>query len=167
MKHFNLLLVSLLCLALPAHAAFDQSHAQLTTELKKYVDTSGVHYRRWREHPEGLNNYLKQLAEIDPEDYKHFSENEKKALWVNAYNAIIIKIVLDHYPVHGSKTYYPPNSARQIPHLWEDYRYKVAGREVNLYDIEHNIIRKDFKDPRMHFVVVCDGAKRVFTPSLK
>ncbi len=151
----GVLAAALLAAVLPARAAFDQTHALLTAELHKYVDHSLVHYKLWREHPEGLNRYLAELAAITPEEYEKFSENEKKALWINAYNALIIKIVLDHYPIHGTKSYYPPNSARQIPNLWDDYHYKVAGRDVNLYAIEHYILRKDFKDPRVHFAVVC------------
>lgn len=150
-----LVLLILLSTPLPACAAFDHSHKLLSAELNKYVDDSLVHYRKWKDHPEGLNKYIDLLAAIDPEEYTKFSENEKKALWINAYNALIIKIVVDHYPVHGSKPYYPPNSARQIPDLWEAYQFKVAGKEVNLYGIEHRIIRKEFKDPRMHFAVVC------------
>lgn len=149
------LLLLLICSASPAYAAFDQSHAAFSAELSKYVDQSGIHYRQWKEHPEGLDKYLAQLAAITPEEYERFSEPEKKVLWINAYNAIIIRIVLDHYPIQGGKPYYPTDSARQIPSLWEAYRYKVAGREVNLYDIEHKIIRREFKDPRMHFLVVC------------
>ncbi len=144
-----------LALVLPAHAAFDQLHLQLSAELKKYVDSAGVHYCLWHEHPEWLNQYLADLAAISPDEYGKFSESEKKALWINAYNAIIIKIVIDHYPIHGQKTYYPSDSARQIPSLWEAYRFRVAGQDVNLYDIEHKVIRKEFKDPRMHFAVVC------------
>jgi hypothetical protein len=137
-----------------AALAFDQKHGTLSAELAKYVDHSGVHYRKWKADEKGLSKYLSELAALDPQEYEHFSLGEKKALWVNAYNALIIKIVLDHYPVHGDKSYYPPDSARQIPHLWEDYHARIAGRDINLYDIEHKIIRK-FCDPRLHFVVVC------------
>jgi hypothetical protein len=148
-------LMLLLCLAIPAQAAFDQSHRLLSAELKKYADKKGIHYRMWKEHPELLDKYLSGLADVSPDEYQQFSPDQKKAFWINAYNSIIIRIVLDHYPVHGTKAYYPPNSARQIPNLWEVFKYKVAGQEINLYDIEHKIIRREFKDPRMHFAVVC------------
>lgn len=144
-----------LCLAMPAEAAFDQSHSLLSAELKKYSDNKGIHYRLWKEHPEGLDKYLGGLAAVGAGQYERFTSAEKKAFWINTYNSIIIKIVLDHYPIHGDKAYYPPNSARQIPNLWEAFKYNVAGRVLNLYDIEHKIIRKEFKDPRMHFAVVC------------
>lgn len=163
-RSFILLVIVIWAATVSAQAAFDKQHSILTGELKKYVDSSGVHYAKWKQHPQELDRYLAQLAAISADQYNRFNDNEKKALWVNAYNALIIRIVLDHYPIHGSKTYYPPDSARQIPNLWEAYRFKVAGRDVNLYDIEHKIIRKDFKDPRMHFVVVCASRG---CPSLK
>lgn len=145
----------LLCLTMPVEAAFDQSHRLLSSELKQYSDGKGIHYRLWKEHQESLDQYLGELAAVDAAQYEQFSPAEKKAFWINAYNSIIIKIVLEHYPIHGSKAYYPPNSARQIPNLWEAFKYNVAGRVLNLYDIEHKIIRKEFKDPRMHFAIVC------------
>ncbi|HEY9869721.1 MAG TPA: DUF547 domain-containing protein [Candidatus Obscuribacterales bacterium] len=154
-----MLAVAWLCLAvwcaLPAMARFDHAHEQLTKELQKYVDTPLVHYARWKNDQAGLDRYLKQLAAISPREYERFTQDQKKALWINAYNAITIKIVLTHYPIRGDKPYYPPNSLRQIPNVWEDFKFTVAGKEVNLYMIEHDMIRKQLQDARMHFAVVC------------
>jgi len=142
-------------LVLPAEAAFPHDHTVLTAELKKYVEGPLVHYRRWKEHPEGLNRYIALLSKMRVDEYAGLSEDEKKCLWINAYNALTIKIVLERYPIHGIKPYYPPDSLRQIPDVWEAYHFRVAGKEVNLYNIEHDIIRREFHDPRMHFAVVC------------
>ncbi|MBI4534036.1 MAG: DUF547 domain-containing protein [Candidatus Melainabacteria bacterium] len=150
-----LVFVQLFCWTFPAWAAFDHSHLTFTKELKKYVDGPLVHYASWKQHPQGLGLYLKQLETLQLEEYKKFTESQKKALWINAYNAIMIKIVLEHYPIKGDKPYYPPHSMRQIPNVWESQCFKVAGQDVNLYRIEHDIIRREFSDPRMHFVVVC------------
>ncbi len=149
------LIVAVLCSGLPAAAKFDQSHQLWSNELKRYVDGSLVHYQQWKKDQRGLASYLKQLAAITSGEYQRFTDNEKKALWINAYNAITIKVVLDHYPIKGTKPYYPANSLRQIPDVWEEFRYRVAGKEVDLYTIEHEMIRKQFQDPRMHFAVVC------------
>lgn len=150
-----ILAVAVLCSGLPAAAKFDQSHQLWTDELGRYVDGSLVHYEQWKKDQHGIGAYLKQLARISSGEYERFTADEKKALWINAYNAITIKVVLDHYPIKGTKPYYPTNSLRQIPDVWEEFRYKVAGHEVDLYTIEHEMIRKQFQDPRMHFAVVC------------
>lgn len=139
---------------LPAFA-FDQAHSLFTAELKKYVDDSGVHYGNWQQHQQGLMNYIAELEKITPEEYASFTPQQKKALWINAYNALAIKVVLGHYPIHGDRSYFPPNSMRQIPNCWEDFHVKIAGRELDLYTIAHNVIRKECADPRMHFAIVC------------
>jgi hypothetical protein len=139
----------------PALAAFDQTHSALTTELKKFVDTSGVHYAKWKNQQQGLNAYIASLEKITPEEYATFTPDQKKALWINTYNALAIKVVLDHYPIHGDKTYYPPNSLRQISGCFEEIKVKIAGRQLDLWKIAHNLIRKECADPRMHFAVVC------------
>jgi len=160
----TLLLLALAVVMLsPPCLAFDHTHKVWTRELKKYVDGKDVHYADWKAHPAGLKSYLGQLASVRESDYKKFSEDEKKALWINAYNAITIKLVVDHYPINGNKPYYPPRSLRQVPDVWEAFKFKVAGKDVSLDDMEHNIIRT-FNDPRMHFAVVC-GAKSC--PQLK
>src|SRR4030095_11541628 len=153
--HATVAVVLSLWSALPVLAKFDHSHQLFSKGLRQYVADSQVHYVQWKKDPSALHSYLKQLAALSPAEYAHFTENQKKALWINAYNAITIKVVLDHYPIKGSKPYYPANSLRQIPDVWEQFHYKVAGKDVDLYTIEHEMIRKQFQDPRMHFAVVC------------
>lgn len=142
--------------AAPAVAtAFDSSHSLLSKDLKRYVHNGRVNYTLWSGKQEQLTRYLQALADLSPEQYKALSLEEKKALWVNAYNAMTIKIVLDHYPIKGSNNHYPPDSLRQIENVWESATYPVAGRKVNLYQIEHDILRRELSDARLHFVVVC------------
>lgn len=138
----------------PAGAAVDLAHSLLTEDLKLYVENDLVHYKRWKAHPERLEKYLKSLAAISQDDFEKLSKQDKEALWINAYNAFTVKVVLDHYPISGNEPYYPKNSFRQIPDAWEDYYFVVAGRRVSLYSIEHDIGRR-LGDPRMHFAVVC------------
>ncbi len=148
------LIAQFLCPAV-ASAAFDQKHSLWSAELKKYADGPLIHYGKWKDHQAGLDAYIKSLGSVTAAEYQKFSTNEKKAFWVNAYNAFAIKIVLDHYPIHGTKSYYPQGSLRQIPNVWDDFAYDAAGQKVTLYYIAHNIIRHDFADPRLHFAIVC------------
>lgn len=139
---------------LPASAAVDLNHTLFTADLKEYVEHDLVHYKKWKQHTERLEQYLKSLSEITQDEYEKLSREEKKALWINAYNAFTVKVVLDHYPINGSEPYYPKNSFRQIPDAWDEFYFVVAGRRVNLNEIEHNISRR-LNDPRIHFAVVC------------
>jgi hypothetical protein len=119
------------------------------------VHSGCVDYAAWKKSTKQLDAYLASLGEISSTEYEALSTSEKKALWLNAYNAFTIKIVLDHYPVHGNVDFYPADSLRQIPDVWENYHFKVAGRSVDLDYVEHGVIRREFHDPRMHFAVVC------------
>jgi hypothetical protein len=146
-----------LCLALlqgsASLAAFDNKHSLWTHELKQYVDGDLIHYARWQKKPTTLNNYLKQLADITPEELEDMTHDQRKALWMNTYNAFTVKVVLDHYPINGTNKYYPPDSLRQIPDVWEKYQVTVAGKPYTLEAIEHDILRA-FRYPEVHFAVV-------------
>lgn len=133
---------------------FDHSYALFGRELTKYLDQGNVHYKQWEADSVGLDQFLAQLSELSPAEYQHFSADQKKAFWINAYNALTIKVVLDNYPIKGNQSQYPASSFRQIPGEWENGKFKIMGAPVNLYDIEHERLRHDFPDPRIHFAVV-------------
>lgn len=134
--------------------AFDHRHTAFTDELQKYVGMSSVDYGSWKKSPENLKRYIDSLTSIGEEEYKSFSEDEKKALWLNAYNALTIYLVLKYYPIKGNKAYYPESSIRQIDGFWEDNKITIGGKTATLAQIEHNLLRRDFCDPRTHFAVV-------------
>lgn len=123
-------------------------------ELRKYVNDEGlVNYSKWKEERQGLDNYLDLLSKLSNEEYKSFSRLEKRSLWLNAYNALAIKLVLDHYPIKGEQSKYPKSSIRQIPGTWDAVSSKVAGQDLTLYGIVHDKLRKA-KDCRTHFAIV-------------
>lgn len=82
--------------------------------------------------------------------------DERIAFWINAYNAFTIAAIVGHYPIQGSWfSLTPRNSIRQIDGVWTKLRWKAAGREVTLDEIEHGILRPTFNDPRIHFAINC------------
>ncbi len=133
--------------------AFDHSHKLFSAELRKYVKPDGVLYAKWKEHSHELDKYLETLSALTENEYKEFDVQQKEALWLNAYNALVIKLVLDHYPLSGDNPEFPRNSIRQIPNTWEAISWKIAGRELSLYTIAHDILRRD-RDCRTHFAIV-------------
>lgn len=148
----GLALLSITFLA-PDSLAFDQKHTLFTSQLQKFVKANGdIDYAKWKKDRAGLDKYLQELSELPEAEYKTFSKKEKRSLWLNAYNALAIKLVLDHYPIHGSIKNYPSNSIRQIPNTWDAVKYRIVGREASLYTIEHEYLRKA-KDCRIHFAV--------------
>jgi Protein of unknown function, DUF547 len=77
-------------------------------------------------------------------------ERERFAFWANAYNLLAIKAVLDQYPTRSIR-----DGGSLLKPIWKKKVGAVAGREYALDDIEHGILRREFKEPRVHFAVVC------------
>jgi hypothetical protein len=76
----------------------------------------------------------------------------KVAFWLNAYNALVLQTVIDHYPVARRTADYPAHSIRQIPGAFERVTHLVAGRRLTLDQIEQGVLPA-FHDPRVYFAV--------------
>ena len=96
---------SMLLLALAATASADctrpdPSHGKWTDILRLRVNQGQVDYAALeREDSARLAAYLEQLSGTCARDYERFSETEKIAFWINAYNAFTVKLILDNYPI--------------------------------------------------------------------
>lgn len=134
-------------------------HTLLDELLQTHVKDGLVNYRALKKDSEILIRYLGQLERLDPDSYTAQSEAEQKALWINSYNAITLAGIIRNYPIRwGSvlaRVRFPKNSIRQIGKFWDTVFIKVMGRELTLNQIEHDILRKQFQDPRIHFAIVC------------
>lgn len=77
------------------------------------------------------------------------SHDEKVAFYINTYNILAIKTVLDHWPVESIK-----DLGNLLMPVWNRPAGEVGGKTVSLGDIEHNILRK-LGEPRIHMAIVC------------
>ncbi|MCZ7646195.1 MAG: VTT domain-containing protein [Planctomycetota bacterium] len=121
------------------HSAFDAL-------LREHVDAEGrVDYQGIRKNTKALDDYFASLEEAP---FEELSRDEKLSFLINAYNACTLRLILDHYPL---------KSIKDIPadKRWEHARWKIAGQIVSLNQIEHERIRPKFKEPRIHFALVC------------
>ena len=116
--------------------------------LTKYVENGHVDYARFKHDEARLDQYLKVLEQVDPE---HLPREEQFAFYINAYNAWTIKLILTGYP--GVKSIKDLGSLLQSP--WKKEFVRIHGKTLTLDDIEHTILRPRFKDPRVHFAIVC------------
>jgi hypothetical protein len=119
-------------------------HAELDQLLSAFVSAGRVDYECFQARENELDRYLSTLARTDPST---LSEAARIALWINAYNAYTIKLVLTRYP--------ELESIRDIPRRWKIRRWTVGGERYSLDEIEHEILRKEFDEPRIHFAIVC------------
>ncbi|MQA28809.1 MAG: DUF547 domain-containing protein [Luteitalea sp.] len=112
-----------------------------------------VYYRALKSDRGRLDRYVASLAtaavESDPRE-------EQIAFWLNAYNAIVLRTVVDHYPIRQRTRDYPAQSIRQIPGAFEKLPHRVAGRTVTLDQIEQTVLPA-FRDPRL-FLALGRGA---------
>ena len=138
---------------------FDQSHSIYDSLLKKYVHNARVDYKDFISSSEEFNTYLKQLGSVSEKNYASWTREQKLAFWINAYNAFTIKAVIEHYPIERNislaSIIYPKHSIGQINGVWDKLRFQAVGKMVTLNEIEHEILRKEFKETRIHFAIVC------------
>ena len=127
--------------------------------LKVHVDERGmVNYEDLKAQRQRLDSFIAALGTADPEEYDTWDEKEQIALWINAYNALTLVTIIDHYPIEPvffELPLLPENSIRQIPGVWDQLQFTVIGRKLTLDQIEHEILRKEFSEPRVHMALVC------------
>lgn len=127
--------------------------------LKSYVNDKGmVNYKELKSHREQLDAFAKRLETLEPTVYSGWDDQKKIAFWLNAYNGFTLKAIIDHYPIKSSffkARLYPKNSIRQISGVWDKLKFPVMGRKRTLDEIEHEILRKEFSEPRIHMALVC------------
>jgi hypothetical protein len=117
--------------------------------LDLYVRDGEVYYRALKSDRGRLDGFIGQLARASVEG---MSRDERAAFWINAYNAIVLRTVVDHYPIAGKAGAYPQKSIRQIPGAFERLPHQVAGRTVTLDQIEQTIL-PEFNDPRIYLAL--------------
>lgn len=132
------------------------THSLWDQLLKKHVSNTGfVDYAGFAKDEKTLDQYLDLLSSNPPS--KSWSANEKLAYWINAYNAFTVKLILDHAD-EGIKSIKDIGSKVKIPFVntpWDIKFIKIGKETLDLNNLEHGIIRKQFAEPRIHFALVC------------
>ena len=147
------LLISLFGAFLSAQGAANQTlHKPLDEVLDLYVRDGLVYYRALRSDRRKLDAYLATLEQLPSSEVAGWARNDQVALWLNAYNAHVLKAVIDRYPIGGKSSEYPRNSIRQIPGVFERTPRRVAGRSLTLDQIEVDVIA-GFDDPRLTLAI--------------
>jgi Protein of unknown function, DUF547 len=117
--------------------------------LDTYVRDGEVYYRALKSDRGKLDAFISQIAAANVDRQ---SRDEKAAFWINAYNALVLRTIVDHYPILGKSAQYPQKSIRQISGAFERTPHRVAGRTVTLDQIEQTIL-PEFNDPRIYLAL--------------
>ena len=152
-KKLSFLLLSLFILGSIHQKAYAENfdHSKFDQILKQYVDDKGlVDYNGISKDPR-FKEYMESLSSAKTDE---MSRDGQLAFWINAYNAVTIDKVIK---------WKPKKSVREtlIPGVWTSTKFfttrdhVVAGKQLSQDDIENDILRKEFKEPRIHFAIVC------------
>ena len=127
------------------HAAWDEL-------VKEHVRAGGwVDYAGFAKDADQLDTYLDQLGSLTAAEFDALSPSGQLATLINAYNAFTVRLILDYW--NGGEL----ESIKDIPKAkrWEHERWAIAGRTVSLNQLEHEWIRVDYDEPRIHWALVC------------
>ncbi|MGC1204176.1 MAG: DUF547 domain-containing protein [Flavobacteriaceae bacterium] len=111
--------------------------------FKANVNNGKVAYSKIHASQDELNSILKIAEGISV--LKNDADNYQ-AFWINAYNLSVIKGIIDNYPT---------KSPLDNKGFFDKTTYRLGGKKITLNDIEHKLLRGNFKDARFHFVLVC------------
>ena len=133
-------------LLLAASLATAGPYDELDALLKRYVNREGlVDYRALKAKDEqALKQVVARLAKVDA---RKLQGAAKKAYWINVYNALTLRAIVERYPIKSIKDL----NAKGYD-VWKDYRFGKKKRSLN--EIEHKILRP-MGDPRIHAAIVC------------
>lgn len=137
----------------------DQSHAAFTAILKKYIRNEKVDYASLKKNPGELNTYLDTLAAVPKSSFKKWDEDQQMAFLINVYNANTLKLIVDHYPLKSIK-----DIGNVLKGPWKQEVVRLFGKLETLDHVEHDLLRGNYKDPRIHFAVNCAS---IGCPSLR
>jgi hypothetical protein len=154
----SLLIAIAACVALAGVSSAERSAVdKYAALLERFVDDDGlVDYAGLRRAQKDVDEVCALFPQADLETSTTVA-NQRVAYWLNVYNAFALKLVVDNYPIQPSegKTKYPANSIRQIPGAWEHTKFPSRLGEVSLDEVEHKVLRAQFKEPRIHMALVC------------
>ena len=150
-----LLLLSFVCAA--QAQGFDHAHQAWDALLKKHVvlldggKASRLDYAAIARERAALQGYLRELARVSAPEFNAWSRPQQMAFLVNAYNAHTVEKVLTRYP--NLKSIW--DFGRFFANPFRDPFFSLLGEKMTLDKLEHEILRKKYPDPRIHYAVNC------------
>lgn len=123
------------------------NHTKWDELLKKHVTSSGkVNYNGLKSSLSIIESYIRDLESFN--DQNEWSRNEKLAYWINLYNAATVRLICKNYPLSSITNL---NGGKP----WDVKLITIGNKSYSLNNIENDIIRKRFTEPRIHFAVNC------------
>ncbi|MFZ1986839.1 MAG: DUF547 domain-containing protein [Desulfatitalea sp.] len=145
-----LLLAAVIAASAAAAQAFDLTHAGLDGVLKRYVSDGHVNYGGLKAAPQALEDYLNGVASVPEAQFNAWNDSQRLAFLINLYNAATLKLIVDRNPVKSIK-----DIGNLFKGPWDQPVVRLLGKTLTLNQLEHDILRKQYNEPRIHMVLVC------------
>ena len=126
-------------------------HSPYDALLKRYVVHGLVDYDGFARAPE----FKRYLASLNSADVSALSEKDRLAFWLNVYNAYTIELINAHHERESIRNVNKSLGFLKFKGPWSERIVQAGGRTLTLDQVEHEIVRKEFKEPRIHFALVC------------
>lgn len=120
--------------------AVDALHRPFDEVLDLYVRDGLVYFFALKQERGKLDRYVQSLGEVGADTLSVWPRERQLAYWINAYNAFVLRTVIDAYPIRGRSADYPANSIRQISGAFERRTFRAGGRLLTLDAIEKEAI---------------------------
>jgi len=126
------------------HSAWDQF-------LKTHVNDKGqLNFQAAKQDSHLLTEYLKQLEAIPFDQFERsWPREERLAVWLNAYHAGVVRVILDNYPVR---------SIHDIPGVWDLPVVRIGRQSFSLNGIRSIQLIENFRDEKIHVALACGAA---------
>lgn len=128
----------------------DYIYQDYANSLKKNISNDGlVNYKGLLNNPKDLNQFILSLESIQKEEYNFWRDEDRIAFWLNVYNALSIKTIMDNYPISNLK---------KKQYLWKKKNFIIMGEKISLEEIKEDFLRKKYNEPKI-LMALCDGTK--------
>ena len=123
---------------LPQAIAFD--HSEWDQVLKRYVSHGLVDYGALAQDRQALDHYCERIQNLSFDDLSEWNREERMAFWINVFNAAIVRLILDSYPLERFD---------QIPAAFGIRIIRVGGEFFSLSELRDEVLRKTFREERV------------------
>lgn len=137
--------------------SFDHTHKAWDALVKKHVvlldggKASRMNYSGMAQDRAALKSYLESLSAVGEADFKGWPRPQQMAFLINAYNAFTVEKVLTRYPDLRSIW----DFGKFFGNPFKDEFFSLLGHKASLDWIEHETLRKNYRDARVHYAVNC------------
>ncbi|WP_353267916.1 DUF547 domain-containing protein [Gemmatimonas sp.] len=133
-----------------AQSAVRSVHAPWDSLLRAHVHDGVVNYQAFATAPA----FKQYLASLDTVQVEQLSEPDRLAYWINVYNAYTVQLIVSHGERTSIRNINRSLGVLQLKGPWSERLVHAAGKTYTLDEVFHRVLRKQFREPRMHFAVV-------------